>query len=87
MALRASLIKDDSKIPAEAVFRFPGGLKDYLVADIEGQDLVVDQVFAGRVEKSGSQGSLEWAIAWLAGERRICSFLLQHHPDARRGNP
>ena len=63
-----SLLGDDSKVPAVADFHFPGGLKDYLAADIEGQDLVADQVFTGRVEKSGKHGSVEWAIAWLAGE-------------------
>jgi topoisomerase IV subunit B len=61
-----SLLGDDAKIPAEAAFHFPGGLRDYLTADIEDQELVVDQVFAGRVEKSGKHGSVEWAIAWLA---------------------
>ena len=63
-----SLLGDDSTVPAVADFHFPGGLKDYLAADIEGQDLVADQVFTGRVEKSGKHGSVEWAIAWLAGE-------------------
>jgi topoisomerase-4 subunit B len=58
----------DSKIPAEATFRFPGGLKDYLAADIEGQELVIDQPFVGKVSKPGGHGSLEWAIAWMAGE-------------------
>jgi topoisomerase-4 subunit B len=52
-------------IPAEAVFHFPGGLKDYLAQDIEGKDLVAEQIFTGKVEKPGGHGSLEWAIAWL----------------------
>src|SRR5271165_3878876 len=62
-----TLIADPDKVPAEAVFHFPGGLKDYLAADIEGEPLVADQVFTGRVEKDGKHGSVEWAIAWLAG--------------------
>ena len=62
-----ALLGSDAKVPAEAVFRFPGGLKDYLAADIEGEALVADQVFTGRVEKPGRHGSVEWAIAWLAG--------------------
>jgi topoisomerase-4 subunit B len=61
-----SLIGDGSKVPAEAMFHFPGGLRDYLAADIEGEALVADQVFTGRVEKAGKHGSVEWAIAWLA---------------------
>jgi len=63
-----SLLGADGKIPIEAEFHFPGGLKDYLAADIEGQELVTDQVFVGKVDKPGGHGSLEWAIAWLAGE-------------------
>ena len=45
---------------------FPGGLKDYLAQDIEGKELVTEQVFTGKVEKPGGHGSLEWAVAWLA---------------------
>ena len=63
-----SLIDAQAKVPAEAVFHFPGGLKDYLAADIEGQDMVVDQPFTGKVEKPGKHGSVEWALAWLAAE-------------------
>jgi topoisomerase-4 subunit B len=61
-----SLLGDTAKVPPEAVFHFPGGLKDYLAADIEGEALVADQVFTGRVERAGKHGSVEWAIAWLA---------------------
>ena len=61
-----ALIGEGSKVPAEAAFHFPGGLRDYLAADIEGEALVAGQVFTGRVEKAGKHGSVEWAIAWLA---------------------
>jgi topoisomerase-4 subunit B len=49
----------------QAVFRFPGGLKDYLAQDIDGKDLVIDQAFTGKVDKPGGHGSLEWAVSWL----------------------
>ena len=64
----AALLDGQSKVPAEATFHFPGGLKDYLAADIEDQALVVDQVFTGKVEKEGKHGSVEWAATWLAAE-------------------
>ena len=64
----AALLADDGKIPPEAVFRFPGGLKDYLAADTEGQETVVEQAFTGKVEKPGKHGSVEWAISWLSAE-------------------
>ncbi len=52
--------------PREAVFHFPGGLKDYLAQDTSGKTLVTDQVFTGKVQRPGGHGSLEWALTWLA---------------------
>jgi topoisomerase IV subunit B len=60
------LLDPAADIPAEAVFHFPGGLKDYLAQDVGGKELVAEQSFTGRIEKPGGHGSLEWAIAWLA---------------------
>lgn len=62
----ATLLDSAAEIPAEAVFHFPGGLKDYLTQDIEGKPLVAEQIFTGKIEKEGGHGALEWAIAWLA---------------------
>ena len=59
---------EEGKVPAEAVFHFPGGLKDYLAADIEGQETVVDLAFTGNVQKPGKHGSVEWALSWLSQE-------------------
>ncbi len=61
-----SLIKDDT--PAEATFHFPGGLKDYLTASIDGQTRVTKDIFAGRVEKKEGHGSVEWAMCWVSDE-------------------
>ncbi len=63
-----SLADSEGKPPAEAVFHFPGGLKDYLAADIEGQETVVDAAFVGNVQKPGKHGSVEWAMSWLTVE-------------------
>jgi len=62
-----SLIKD-KEIPPEAVFHFPGGLKDFLEERLEGMTRVVDDVFSGKVEKEGGHGTVEWAIAWFGGD-------------------
>ena len=56
---------EGTDVPAEAVFRFPGGLKDYLAREIEGRPLVAEPIFAGKIEREGSHGSLEWAVAWI----------------------
>jgi topoisomerase-4 subunit B len=52
-------------VPAQASFRFPGGLRDYLAREIEGKNTVVEQIFSGKIEKDGGHGSLEWAVSWL----------------------
>ena len=62
----ASLLAADSKVPVEATFKFPSGLKDYLAREIEGKALVADAIFSGKLEKEGRHGSVEWAIAWLS---------------------
>jgi topoisomerase-4 subunit B len=63
-----TLLDANSNVPEEAIFRFPGGLKDYLAGEIQGRDLVAEPIFSGRVEKTGGHGSIEWAVAWLAGD-------------------
>ncbi|MCS0493555.1 DNA topoisomerase IV subunit B [Ancylobacter sp. MQZ15Z-1] len=55
-----------TEIPEKATFRFPGGLKDYLAADIAGHTLVHPDIFAGKTSRPGGHGSAEWAVAWLA---------------------
>jgi topoisomerase-4 subunit B len=63
----AALIKDKDT-PEKAVLHFPGGLKDFLAERIEGRTRVADEIFSGRVEKEGSHGTVEWAVAWFGGE-------------------
>jgi topoisomerase-4 subunit B len=54
-----------TEVPEKATFRFPGGLRDYLAGDIEGQTRVHPDIFAGKITKPGGHGSVEWAVAWL----------------------
>jgi topoisomerase-4 subunit B len=63
-----SLIEPGSNVPAEAVLRFPGGLQDYLAREIDGKERVADQPFAGKIQREGGHGSLEWAVVWLAND-------------------
>ncbi|WP_186421224.1 DNA topoisomerase IV subunit B [Bosea sp. CS1GBMeth4] len=82
----ASLIEPAGDVAAEAVFKFPGGLRDYLAREIEGKDLVAEPIFAGKISKEGSHGSLEWAIAWLAtGEDGFSSSYCNTIPTPEGG--
>ena len=76
------LITDDT--PAKATFHFPGGLKEYLEATIEGQTRVTKDIFAGRSRASeGGHGSVEWAVVLGRRRGRLPQLLLQHHSHRR----
>ncbi len=66
----ASLLGESSKTPAKAVFHFPGGLKDYLDASLEGEQRITNQIFSGRTERASGHGAVEWAVCWTAGTER-----------------
>jgi topoisomerase IV subunit B len=53
-------------VPAEETFHFPGGLQDFLTGAIHGQTLVHPDLFTGSSGRAGSQGTVEWAVAWVA---------------------
>ncbi|WP_379546827.1 DNA topoisomerase IV subunit B [Qipengyuania sp. DSG2-2] len=57
------------EIPAEAVFKFPGGLADHLAEQTQGRECVTAEPFTGTQEfpegdDGIGQGRVEWAIAW-----------------------
>ena len=58
---------DDGETPTEAVFHFPGGLRDYLAETLGGSSTYSDGGFYGKVEfreKFNEPGYVEWAINW-----------------------
>jgi DNA topoisomerase IV, B subunit, proteobacterial len=63
-----------SDVPAKAVFHYPGGLRDFMEARIEGETRVVDDIFSGSLGKPGSHGAVEWAIAWTIGDGGVSSY-------------
>jgi topoisomerase IV subunit B len=80
-----ALLQGVENVPAEATFRFPNGLRDYLARDIEGKELVADQVFSGKITKPGGHGSLEWAVAWFAAEDGFSSSYCNTIPTPEGG--
>lgn len=69
-----SLIREKDTTPAKAEFHFPGGLKDYLKASLGDEFQVTREMFAGKSEKQGGHGSLEWAVTWFGGDGFINSY-------------
>ncbi len=69
-----ALAPADGGLPEKAVFHFPGGLKDYLSATLGKDFTVTREIFAGRTEKTGGHGAMEWAITWYGGDPQIHSY-------------
>ncbi len=69
-----SLIEGKDQTPARATFHFPGGLKDYLSAQLGPEFQVTREIFAGKSEKQAGHGSLEWAVTWYGGDGFVNSY-------------
>lgn len=63
-ACAKSLLKEGGDIPEKADLHFPGGLGDYVLANLDGRDPVTEEVFAGTASLGRSVGRVEWAVAW-----------------------
>jgi topoisomerase IV subunit B len=69
-------LRANDATPAEAVLHFPNGLADFLRATIGDAPTVTSDLFAGKVERAGGHGSVEWAICWgLRGFGEADGFL------------
>jgi topoisomerase IV subunit B len=79
-----ALLKGDG-VPEKAVFRFPGGLKDYLAREVDGKAQITDQIFSGKAGEPGKHGAVEWAVAWLAVEDGHVSSYCNTIPTAEGG--
>nr|WP_272210747.1 toprim domain-containing protein [Marinicella sp. W31]MDC2876657.1 toprim domain-containing protein [Marinicella sp. W31] len=69
-----SLVDGNDDVPDKAVFHFPGGLKDYLAATIGKDFTVTREIFAGKTEKTGGHGAVEWAVSWYGGDPNVHSY-------------
>ena len=58
--------------PETDTLHFPGGLRDFLAITIDGAETVAAEPFTGKVKAPGSQGSVEWAIAWVGDRDGFC---------------
>lgn len=68
------LIGEKDETPPQAVFHFPGGLKDYLDEAIGQRHRVTPEAFSGRTEKKGGHGAVEWAVAWYGNDGFVRSY-------------
>lgn len=70
----SELLNEKDQTSPKATFHFPGGLKDFLNERLGSEKKVIEEVFAGKTERTGGHGSVEWAVAWFAGDGYINSY-------------
>ncbi|MCK5373821.1 MAG: DNA topoisomerase IV subunit B, partial [Alphaproteobacteria bacterium] len=58
------LLKSDSNIPSEAVFKFPNGLLDYLEIKLKDKRTLTPNAFHGTIKFPKGAGHVEYAIQW-----------------------
>ena len=78
-----SLISKD--VPAEAVFHFPGGLKEFLSARIDLNSMVTTNLFTGKLSPRDGHGAVEWAVAWITNEDGFSSSYCNTIPTPEGG--
>jgi len=86
----AELLREGDPTPPEDTLHFPGGLKDFLLATIEGKATVTPQPFAGAVSKgeagkTGGHGSAEWAVTWVGDGDPFCQSYCNTVPTPEGG--
>lgn len=70
-----SLIKPESKVTPEAVFKFPRGLLDYLETSLKDRPSITATPFHGNIKLPDDSGRVEFAIHWpIDGEGFIHSY-------------
>jgi topoisomerase-4 subunit B len=81
----AALLKDGSDIPAKETLCFPGGIRDFLEAAVEGRETYMEAPFTGSVALNGD-GRVEWAIAWPGDENGFVSSYVNTVPTSQGGS-
>lgn len=62
----STILPEESKIPAEDTFKFPGGLMDFLEASLHRRETLTPAAFHGKTDLPGGEGRVEFAIHWPA---------------------
>ena len=69
-----NVLGKDPAVPETETLHFPGGLADFLAAELDQQPTATPAPFAARVAMPSGKGEIEWAVAWpTEGEAGLMS--------------
>jgi len=81
----AGLIKDGDDTPEQATLHFPGGLEDFLIAQLGDRQTLTPKAFSGRANLNGGGGSVEWAVHWPRDEEGFFNSYCNTVPTPQGG--
>ncbi|HET6521310.1 MAG TPA: ATP-binding protein, partial [Geminicoccaceae bacterium] len=77
---------DGTEVPEKDTLHFPGGLEDFLRAQLGERETVTDAPFAGEAPLPGEErGRVEWAIAWPVDEEPHTALYCNTVPTPQGG--
>jgi topoisomerase-4 subunit B len=81
-----ALLGSDTTIPETETLHFPGGLKDFLAAQLGKRKTLTPEPFVGEARFPDETGRLEWAISWPADENGFLSSYCNTVPTPDGGS-
>ena len=79
-----ALIKSGGPVPSEETLKFPGGLLDFLMGEIDGRATVTPRAFLRTDREPRRQGCGRMGDRLGSGSGALPPFLLQHDTDTAR---
>ena len=80
------LLAGEGTPPTTETLHFPGGLKDFLAAQIGKRRALTPEPFAGDAQFPDDEGRLEWAISWPADENGFLTSYCNTVPTTDGGS-
>jgi len=68
------MLGENDPTPERETFLFPGGLKDFLEAEVAGKPRVTADIFSGKSKDTGGHGGVEWALTWFNDDGFVNSY-------------
>jgi len=81
-----ALLTEKDEVPTSETLHFPGGLQDFLTAQLGSRRTLTPEAFAGDAQFPDDEGRAEWAISWPADEHGFLTSYCNTVPTSDGGS-
>lgn len=81
-----ALLTEKDEVPTSETLHFPGGLQDFLTAQLGSRRTLTPEAFAGDAQFPDDEGRAEWAISWPADEHGFLTSYCNTVPTSEGGS-